>query len=359
MALHTTIVKKRLGDLVPDPRNPRFPEDQREALANGDEIFDYLADAFDALLLAESIASHGYFASEPMIVLAHGDRWLVLEGNRRLTALYGLARADLREQFDNEVRWEDAAKKAEITLDFEVPTLVADAREDADAVIGFRHIGSVLEWKPLQRARFLAYLVDDRQETFLDAADSVGEEESVVRMLYRNQGIIVRARELDQSEFAARATDRFGIFTAALNRTPLRDYIGAAPVSEVKERVPQLDADSLPQLVELGSWLFGSNGDERVIRESRQLTMLAKVVADDQARAELQRTRDLEGAFAIIARTTTPEPARLMRQFATGVGHIRSVAGHLEIIVAEPRTRELADELSELSEEIADSLPGA
>jgi hypothetical protein len=294
-----------------------------------------------------------------MIVMAHRDSWLVLEGNRRLTALYGLARPDLREQFDDQSRWEEAAAKAEITLDFEVPTLVADAREDADAVIGFRHIGSVLEWKPLQRARFLAYLVDDRQETFMEAADSVGEEESVVRMLYRNQGIIVNARELDQREFAGRATHRFGIFTAALNRSPLRDYIGAAPVPEVRERVPQLGADSLPQLVELGSWLFGSNGDERVIRESRQLTMLAKVVADDEARAELQRTRDLEGAFAIIARTTTPEPARLMRQFATGVGHIRSAASHLEIIAAEPRTRELADELSELSEDIADSLPDA
>ena len=357
MTLHTTITKKRLGDLLPDPQNPRFPEDQREALANGDEIFDYLADAFDALLLAESIARHDYFASEPMIVMAHGDNWLVLEGNRRLTALYGLARADLREQFDDQTRWDEAATKAEITLDFKVPTLVADAREDADAVIGFRHIGSVLEWKPLQRARFLAYLVDDRQETFLEAADSVGEEESVVRMLYRNQGIIVNAREFDQGDLAARATHRFGIFTAALNRTPLRDYIGATPVPEVKERVRQLDEDSLPQLVELGSWLFGSNGDERVIRESRQLTMLAKVVADDDARAELQRTRDLEGAFAIIARTTTPEPARLMRQFATGVGHIRSVASHLEVIAAEPRTSELAAELSELSDDITESLP--
>jgi hypothetical protein len=357
MTLHTTITKKRLGDLLPDPKNPRFPEDQREALANGDEIFDYLADAFDALLLAESIARHGYFASEPMIVMAHEERWLVLEGNRRLTALYGLARPDLREQFDNQARWDDAAEEAKITLDFEVPTLIADAREDADAVIGFRHIGSVLEWKPLQRARFLAYLVDDRQETFLEAADSVGEDESVVRMLYRNQGIIVNARELDQRDLAARATDRFGIFTAALNRTSLRDYIGAKPVPQVEERVRQLDEDSLPQLVELGSWLFGSNGDERVIRESRQLTMLAKVVADDRARDELQRTRDLEGAFAVIAQTITPEPARLMRQFATGVGHIRSVASHIEVIAAETRTSELAAELSELSGEITDSLP--
>lgn len=352
MTLHTTITQKRLGDLVPDPRNPRFPEDQREALANGDEIFDYLADAFDALLLAESIARHGYFASEPMIVLENAESWIVLEGNRRLTALYGLARPDLREDFDNRERWDEAAETAAVTLDFEVPTLVVDARQDADAVIGFRHIGSVLEWKPLQRARFLAYLVDDRQETFLEAADSVGEEESVVRMLYRNQGIIVFAREMDHADVASRATERFGIFTAALNRTPLRDYVGAKPVVDVEERTPQLSEDALPQLVELASWLFGSNGDPKVIKESRELKMLARVVSDDAARVELQRTRDLESAFALVPEATMLEPARVMRQLATGVGHVRSAAESIELIATEPRAQDLAQELGELAEEI-------
>jgi hypothetical protein len=358
MTLHTTITQKRLGDLIPDPRNPRFPEDQREALANGDEIFDYLADAFDALLLAESIARHGYFASEPMIVLEDEKSWIVLEGNRRLTALYGLARPDLRENFDSRDRWDEAAEAAALTLDFEVPALEVDAREDADAIIGFRHIGSVLEWKPLQRARFLAYLVDDRHETFLQAADSVGEEESVVRMLYRNQGIIVFAREMGYADVASRATERFGIFTAALNRTPLRDYVGAKPVADVEERTPQLSSEALSQLVELASWLFGSNGDPKVIKESRELKMLAHVVSDDTAREELQRTRDLASAFALVPETTMPEPARVMRQLATGVGHVRSAAESIELIAAEPRAQELADELDELAEEIHGAVAG-
>jgi hypothetical protein len=356
MALKTTVRRVRLADLVPDRKNPRFPPEEREDLGSDDEIFEYLADSFDALPLAESIALHGYFASEPMIITEEAGDLVVLEGNRRLTALYGLAREDLRERFDDREAWSEAAQKADVSLDFEVPTLEAEVREDADAVIGFRHIGSVLAWKPIQRAQFLAYLIDDREESFLEAADSVGEEESVVRLLYRNQGIITCAREMDRPEVALRATKRFGIFTAALNRVALREHVGAKPISDVEERVPQIQEDDLPHLVELSSWLFGSNGDQRVITESRQITLLATVVADDQALEELRRTRDLEGAFALIPETTTPEPKRVMRSLAMGVGHIRSAAASIGLIAGEPRTETLSSELDDLSDEIREAI---
>ena len=41
----------------------------------------------------------------------------------------------------------------------EIPVIEAEQREDADALIGFRHIAGVEDWKPLQPAQFIAYLV--------------------------------------------------------------------------------------------------------------------------------------------------------------------------------------------------------
>jgi hypothetical protein len=356
MALHKSIKLTRLGDLVPDRRNPRFPPELRESFESDDEIYEYLADSFEALPLAESVALHGYFVSEPMIVTKEDDQIVVLEGNRRLTALNGLARAELRENLDHADRWKAAAEQADIDMEFEVPTLEADTREDADPAIGFRHIGSVLAWKPIQRAQFLAYLIDERGESFTGAADSVGEEESVVRLLYRNQSIIECAREMEETDVARLAKDQFGIFTTALNRAALRQHIGANPISAVEERVPQLTEENLPALVELSSWLFGSNGDSRVITESRQMTMLAAVVANEDAIAELRRTRDLESALEIIPDSDSPEPKRVMRALATGVGHIKKAAASIGLIADDPRAEELSEELGELTDEIIEAI---
>jgi hypothetical protein len=350
MTLHRDLRQERIGDLIPDPENPRFPDDQRGTMSE-DELFVHIADTFEALTIAESIARHGYFTSEPMILLGGvAARKVVLEGNRRLTALHGLARADLRERFAETHRWNLAAEEASIGLDFPVPALIADARSDADAIIGFRHIGSVLPWKPVQRARFLAYLIDDQLESFEEAADSVGEELSVVRMLYRNQGIITFAREKDLPEVASHASSRFGIFTAALNRATLRDYVGAPPVSQVTERVQPIEEDDLSNLVELASWLFGDRDEEKVISDSRQLTTLAKVVGNALALEELQRSRRLDEAFEIVAATTLSEPKRVLKQLATGVGNVRSAVDSLDCIEGEPRASELSYELDDLAE---------
>ena len=62
-----------------------------------------MAAAYDAITIAESIARHGYFESEPLVAVPYeaaypgekrGERsgeYVVVEGNRRLTALRALA----------------------------------------------------------------------------------------------------------------------------------------------------------------------------------------------------------------------------------------------------------------------------
>jgi len=349
----------KLGDLSPDLDNPRFSKSLRASLVGEDAVFDRLADDFNALALAESIARHGYFVSEPMIATEEEGKWVVLEGNRRLTALYGLAREDLRQNFDDRARWEEAAASAGITMDFELPVIVADSRGDADEVIGFRHIGGVLQWSPVQRAQFLARMIDEQGQSFTQVADSVGEEVSIVKMLYRNQAIIEEAEDGGEAEVAASATERFGIFTNALNRTTLRDYVGAVSVPRVEERVRQLPDESLPFLVELSSWLFGDREHTKVISESREIGQLATVVGHDDAREELQRTRNLESALDIAQSAGDPDPAKVMKGFATGVGHLRTSVGSIELIAMEPRAVALSEELEGLTEEIVDAVDRA
>src|SRR5712691_3315619 len=108
MSLANSVSFKSLRQLYPDPRNPRLPEKLRGRLRD-DRLLKHLADNFDAITVAESIARHGFFGSEPLVVTRERERWLVLEGNRRLTAMLGLARRDLRATFRDPDEWEAVA----------------------------------------------------------------------------------------------------------------------------------------------------------------------------------------------------------------------------------------------------------
>jgi hypothetical protein len=356
VALSPDIERLPLRDLRPDPHNPRLPIGVKDEL-EGDDLLVHIANSFDPLIVADSIARHGYFASEPLIVVRDTDGWLVLEGNRRLTALLGLARPELQERFADGRKWAQLTPPPSVSVDMDVPVLIADAREDADAVIGFRHIGQVLEWKPLQRAQFIAYLVDERSQSFHEVSDTVGEGEDTVRMRYRNQSILRRAAVLGRNDILELGQKSFGTYTAALNRTGLREFIGAAAINEVRERQDQLEEDHLGNLVELFGWLYGADGDRKVIRESRELSRLATVVQHRDALAELRRSRDLDVAYAMAQ---APKKDRdFVRQLAVAVGHLRAVVASVDAVVQDGRTRELADEIAELLTDLNAALNGA
>ena len=80
-----TVVPVPVDRLVLDYRNPRLIH--LEETAADEDIIAQLYRAEDLGELLQSIASNGYLDIEPLIVLAEGDRLVVLEGNRRLAAI--------------------------------------------------------------------------------------------------------------------------------------------------------------------------------------------------------------------------------------------------------------------------------
>ena len=68
-----------------DTQNPRFPSEI--AAGPTDELIEKFVRDERLLEVIESIANQGYFAGEPLLVVPHKKRFVVLEGNRRLAAL--------------------------------------------------------------------------------------------------------------------------------------------------------------------------------------------------------------------------------------------------------------------------------
>jgi hypothetical protein len=69
-----------------NPENPRLIEEGIENPTDA-QIILALADTADLSGAVQSIASNGYFDIEPLIGQKVGNKWRVLEGNRRLAAI--------------------------------------------------------------------------------------------------------------------------------------------------------------------------------------------------------------------------------------------------------------------------------
>lgn len=276
-----------------DPLNPRLPEAYQDATES--DLLKYVAETYSAIEVARSIALHGYFNSEPLIVISEtDDSYIVVEGNRRLVALRVLAEPTLANELDDSDEWRTLAGKADLPA--RIPVIIAPDPQSVAPIIGYRHISGIEPWEPYPQARFIASLVDNESLQFQEVANLVGERSSDVAAKYRNFAVVTQAKD-DFGIDVSRVIGLFGVFTRVMTSSPLRAYIGApAPVNVHPGKRP-LHKESGPKTQELFSWVFGENGISAVIGESRDITRLGQVVSSEVGLEILKETRDLEASY--------------------------------------------------------------
>ncbi len=313
-----------------DHLNPRLPIEFKDGKASQEELARYIDKHHDPVRIAESISAHGFFVSEPLIVKPEGDRFVVLEGNRRLVALKVLASPGLRAQLAEQTRaWRGLA---EISAESSIPVVEVQERDDVDSILGFRHISGIEPWDPFAQARFIAELVD-RLGSLEEAAERVGRSLTEVRSIHRDHDIVVQARD----EFGLdteRVESAFGVFKAAMGIVKLRSYIDAPAPREVSPDEWPLPEESSGSLGNLFGFVYGTDELDPVITDSRQLKALAEVLADSSGAGEevLLETRDLatarsaaidheQGAHREIGRATRAVEAATEHVTADGFDH--------------------------------------
>jgi hypothetical protein len=322
MPSNGTIENLEISRLRLDPLNPRLPEDQ--AGGSQRQLAEYIAMAYDALSVATSIAEHGYFTSEPLIALQQDDHFVVVEGNRRLTAILGLTDPELRSSFPGRKDWDRAAEDAarNENLPVTVPVLIVENRLSVAPIIGYRHISGILPWEPFAKARFIAALVEDEDLEFQEVGEYVGEKKGSVASAYRNFAILRQAKihgELDTSH----VENYFGVFTAAMSRVPVRGFIGAPAPGEVRPRAEPIPDDKIGELGELLEWLAG---DKAVITDSRQLDDLGEIISDPVGLRALRDTRSLNSARDAMAERETDPRKQLLNRLTAIRSSVRLAA---------------------------------
>lgn len=187
------------GQLLLDPHNLRLLEQTRETLAKvqvelfgqpaiQEKLHELICETprYDIDGLVKSIANNGFLKHERLIVAKYdGDKFLVLEGNRRLTAVRQIYATYTKSL--NGLR-----PKIRESLEA-LPCLVLDGpvignsvenldgyRRAAEVYIGMRHLMGAKDWDPAARYEFLSRLVFTEGWSVADVVNHFGRKKNEV-----------------------------------------------------------------------------------------------------------------------------------------------------------------------------------
>ena len=220
-----------------DPENPRLIE-QGVKNPTDEAIVLALADTSDLSEVVQSIAANGYFDIEPMIGMKVGDKWRVLEGNRRLSAIRILQDPALAKGTGVAVPEISAANKATLKA---VSVYAVTSKDQAREYIGFKHINGPHRGR-LGEGAIRSRLVRERKGGRLEKiARRLGDNHATVARLVSGMFVLDQAKNEGLFEVADRYPGKkfaFSHLYTALTRSGYRDFLGLPEDWRVDEPQP-------------------------------------------------------------------------------------------------------------------------
>lgn len=290
----TSKARIRIDNLKFDKDNPRLPQkligNEKEA-----DVIDYMLRNGNILELMKSIAETGYSDAEPLLVVQDGadDKYTVVEGNRRLTAIKLLNNPELAKVRKDSVR--EILSEAKVIPE-DVPVIVYDKREDILDYLGYRHITGVKEWGPLEKARYLEQLYyihngeQNKGTIYSKLAKMIGSKANYVYKLHQALKLYDKAN--DEAYYGAKITEEqisFSLITTALGYNEIVEFLGLNDSqNDILENLNEKNYEKL------FLWLFDKESQK--VFDSRQISDLAQIVAKPVALEKLENGSSIEEA---------------------------------------------------------------
>jgi hypothetical protein len=248
-----------------DPHNPRLIEEGIEQ-PNETQIIKALADSSDLPEMVASIAANGYIDIEPLIVQRIGQRFRVLEGNRRLAAIRILQQPALAKGTGITVPTITAEVKKSLK---EVTVYAVSNPDEARDFIGFKHINGPHKWDAIAKARFAAdwYKKERKNGVTLEMiAQHLGDRHDTVARLVNGMFVLDQAEETKVYELKDRYPGKkfaFSHLYTALTRPGYREFLGLPEEWRAEDPKPNpVPKDKIENLQKVMVWLYGSKSDD-------------------------------------------------------------------------------------------------
>ena len=271
-----------------DPENPRFG-----GLMKGckqPEIQKALFEApYYASELVDSLLKNGFIDYEPLVVKRNGERFTVVEGNRRLAAI----RAILVNPELYHGKTEDLKH---------IPTLVFPDKPDDQqqnemrVYLGVRHLLGFREWPPLSKALFL-----ERESAQPGGLERVFKETQLKREDARR--FLIPYRLFQHAGIDLPEGGNFWTLGEALGRTGIKKYLQL----DIDSKTLQIRGYNKKRLGLLLDDIYGPKGkngsrdaSKRIVDDTRDLSRLGKVLGSEKATVALRAGRTLEEAEILV-----------------------------------------------------------
>lgn len=291
-----------------DPENPRFFDAGTDVPPSDEKSIVRMMEEENLDELVGSIGNQGFFPGEPLLVTPNPqspERYIVVEGNRRLAALRALGglipRANLTQTIADAV--DQARFKPTAVECFSFPQ-----RRDILKYLGFRHISGPRRWEPLSKARYLADLIRNfyptlsQEDQLLAVARDIGSRRSYVAQLLTALNLYDRAKVARFYGLQRVSEDdiNFSLLSTALSYSNIVTFLNLPSRDAIS-----VDAVNDDHAKELLSWMFAQDqrGDT-VLGESRRLKILAAVVSSPRAVIELRNNNNLDQAYVFTSGPT-------------------------------------------------------
>jgi hypothetical protein len=347
-----------LGQLVFDPNNPRLPPSIEGG--NDEDVLEWMLSDSGLLELMGSIATHGYFPGDPMLISPQAETdapptydekvtYVVVEGNRRLAAVR-LLRGDMiatKRKKSVQERIDQAGGRDFSTI----PSVLFPHRDEVLDYLGFRHITGVKEWDPLEKARFLKQLRDrdSKPPSNTELARAIGSKSGYVGRLLVALALL---EKLAKSPALAAADVKiddvpFSLLVASLNHKAIaNEFLGLERADE-----PGLEGLDHNALESLGRWLFVKReGGKTALEDSRNLRLLGEVVRSGRAIDALDAGMSIRDA-ALVAHDPVDVIGAALGEARRPLGVASRQVGNLDkeaptdLVKAAAEVREIAGEV--------------
>jgi len=274
------IVFIELDKLKLDFQNPRLPIQT----SNENDIIEWMLADASILELMLAIGQNNFFIGEALLVIKDEGDFIVLEGNRRLTALKLLNNPELATIHKRKIKQilEETKERPK-----DIPCIVFDTREEILKYLGYRHVTGIKSWGILAKAKYLTQLKslsneENSKKLSRELAKQIGSKSDyVVRLLtgYEIYKIIednnfYKIPKLDKTTF------HFNYIADSLNRENINLFIDVDLNSD--NPLENLDKKNLNKLIH---WFFEKNSQNRsrVLGNSIDLTKLNQVLGSEEA----------------------------------------------------------------------------
>lgn len=302
--METNRISKHIDRLLLDPNNYRFidradyklvPDNMLSDERVQQRTFNFIAGKNNENIkdLIVSFKTNGFLDIDQIQVKAVNDKYLVLEGNRRVTTLkflyeeYKLGN-DVGVLTDSDFR---SVKIVEIIGEDESHHLIT---------MGLHHISGKKRWNAVNEAQLLRDLKEKHNKSEIEICDSLGITKEKFRKSVRTLSLIEQYKKSDFGDQFK--PDMYSIFEAVIGKVAMKQWIGWDDT--------RYFATNTENLERFFSWISQSeeteideDGHERyiqkdpIINQYRQVKELSDFINDPKAVQRMEESRSLTEGY--------------------------------------------------------------